>query len=251
MTTIGPRWVEPSLQTRIAAQVHAWEKMTAVRQPLAAEQNPFVTISRQFGCQALQLAQQLVEILNARQQPARRWIAYDRELLEKVAQELHLRREVVDCIDDRRRSEMTQLFDFLLNHSVDDALLFRKLAEVIRALALRGHTVIVGRGSYLITAGLKTGLHVRLVAPLGWRVDKVSAEWSLQTGEAWKLVKQRQKERDRFLRGYFVTNPDLPFLHDVVLDNSQFTVEQMTEIVFTTLSVRYGEAFASTSSLVA
>jgi hypothetical protein len=106
--------LKPSLDARIAAHVHAWEKIkTAPAHP--HETHPFITISREFGCEAWPLAQRLAEILNEKLRPAKPWVAYDRELLDKVARELQLRREIVESLAGRRRNEMSELFDTLLN----------------------------------------------------------------------------------------------------------------------------------------
>ena len=139
--------------------------------------DPFVTISREFGCEALPLAQHLVEILNRRIHPTIPWVAYDRELLDTVARELHLRREAVESLDDQRRDEMSEFFDTILNKRVEEAVVIHALAELIRSLATHGHAALVGRGSHLITRDLSTGLHVRLVAPREWlrQVDSIPA----------------------------------------------------------------------------
>src|SRR5258706_15026922 len=116
------------------------------------------------------------------------WIAYDQELLDKVSDELHLARYVVVALDGRRRNEMSEVFDTILNTRVNDAVVFRKLAEVMRSLAIHGHTILVGRGSYLITQDLRTGMHVRLVAPRDWRIQKVASDREITQHEAEKIV---------------------------------------------------------------
>ncbi|MGH8597145.1 MAG: AAA family ATPase, partial [Gammaproteobacteria bacterium] len=171
MSKLSHGWAGADLEAHIAAHVRAWEAAKSAGK-LAPETFPFITVSREFGCEALPLAQKLVELLNERCRPSIPWVAYDRELLDKVAKELHLHRDIVESLDGHRRDEMSELFDTILNKKVDDAVVFRKLSEVIRSIAIHGHAVIVGRGSALATQDLKTGMHVRLVAPHGWRVHK-------------------------------------------------------------------------------
>jgi cytidylate kinase len=241
MSKITHAWVEANLEQRIAAHVHAWEQAKSTGRPRPVETLPFITISREFGCEALPLAQRLVQILNERCRPSIPWVAYDREVLDRVAQELHLRREVVDALDGRRRNEMSELFDSVLNRKVDEALMFRKLAEVIRSLAAHGHAVLVGRGSHLVTQDLKTGLHIRLEAPRGWRVHRVMQDQRLSQREAEKFVEQYEKEREHFMRTFFVHDPKHPLYPDVTLDNSRFNLAQIAEIVFAALGARFGE----------
>jgi len=230
-----------NLDARISAYVQVWEQRVKAG-PRPLDKLPFVTLSRQFGCQALPLGSRLAEILNERLRPARPWAAYDREVLDRVAQELNLRREIVESLDNRRRDEMSELFDAVMNRKMDEAVMYRKMAEVIRSLATLGHAVLLGRGSYLLTQDLKNGLHVRLVAPLEWRIQNFATIHNLPLTGAKKIVEQGQKERDTFLRTIFVQNPAHPVLHDLAFDCSRFSVPQLAEVIFTALEARFGEA---------
>src|SRR5262249_28068042 len=127
MTRISQGWVGSDMEARIAAHVHAWEKIKPFGHTRRLETYPFVCISREFGCEALPLAQHLVELLNERCRPTIPWVSYDRELLDKVAQELHMQRDVLDMLDGQRRDEMSELFDNIINRKVADAVVVRKL----------------------------------------------------------------------------------------------------------------------------
>src|SRR2546422_1696775 len=187
MSTMSHGWAMASLEARIAAHIHAWEKAKERGQPIAVETYPFVTISREYGCEGSPLAVRLQEILNERCRPFFTWVAYEQEVLDKVADELHIARGLVESIDGRRRGEMSELFDTILNKRVDDGLVFRKIAEVVRSLAIHGHTILVGRGSYLITQDLRTGMHGRLVAPREGRIHKIAADRGMPNQEAEKI----------------------------------------------------------------
>ena len=234
-----------SLEARIAAHVHAWQQTRQSGKPRPPETLPFVTISREFGCDAADVAQQLVELLNKRCKPIHSWVGYDRELLDKVASELHLCRELLDALDERRRDEMSELFDTILNLKVDDALVFRKLAEVIRSLAVHGHSVLIGRGSYLLTQDLKTGTHVRLVAPRDFRIHAFAHRFDLLPQEAVKQVAKGEKERERYLQTICVRDPSHSHYHDLIIDRSRFNTTQIAEIICLALRQRFGDRLAS------
>lgn len=241
MSTISHGWALASLEARITAHVHAWEKAKDRGQPLAPETYPFVTISREFGCECSLLAQRLQEILNERCRPFFTWVAYDRELLDKVAGELHLSRGVIEAIDGHRRSEMSEVFDSILNQRPEDSVIVRKMAEVVRSLAIHGHTIIVGRGSHLITQDLRNGLHIRLVAPRDWRIQQAITDRGLSSEAAQRYIDQGERERQHYLKTFFAEDLAHPFHHDLVIDNSRFNLAQIAEIVFTALSARFGE----------
>jgi cytidylate kinase len=234
-------WASRSIEGRLGAHVRAWEAARTAGHSIPLEKHPFVTLSREFGCEAVPAAVRLAEILNERWHPILPWVAYDREVLDRVARELHLQREIVESMDDTRRGEMAELFDAILNRKVDETLLFRKLAEVVRSLAAHGHSVIVGRGGYLITHDLTAGLHVRLVAPHEWRVHKLAAERNLTVREAGKIVAEGERRRDNFMSTFFVQDPLRPFRYDLIIDNSRLNPAQAAETIYATLTARFGE----------
>jgi len=245
MTRISQGWVGSDVEARIAAHVHAWEKIKPLAGTRRLETYPFVCISREFGCEALPLSRQLVEVLNERCRPSIPWVSYDRELLDKVAQELNMQRAILDMLDGQRRSEMSELFDNIVNRKVADALVVRKLAEVIRTLAVHGHAVLVGRGSSLATHDLRNGMHVRLVAPRAWRVHTIATVRNLPLREAEKTVDEGEKQRLNYINTFFVLDPHQPFLPDLVIDNSRFNLRQICEIIFAALEARFGETLVS------
>ena len=234
-------WASRSVEGKLRTYVRAWEAAKSAGQPIPLGKHPFVTLSREFGCEAVPAARRLVEILNERWHPILPWVVCDREVLDQVARELHLQREIVESMDETRRSEMAELFDAILNHKVDETLLFRKLAEVVRSLAAHGHSVIVGRGGYPIAHDLAAGTHVRLVAPLEWRVHKVAAARNLTIREAEKIVAEGERRRDNFMRTFFVQDPLHPFRYDLIIDNSRFNLAQVSETIYATLTARFGE----------
>jgi cytidylate kinase len=245
MSTGSHGWVGANLEARISAHVHAWDKARETGHKFIPEHYPFITVSRQFGCDGRALASTLAGMLNERFRPSLAWVSYDQELLDRVANELHLRRAVVESLAERRRSEMVALFDSLLNSRAQDPVIIRKMAEVVRSLAEHGHCVLLGRGSHMLTQDLKTGLHIRLEAPFDWRVHNVASNRNISQDEAVKVVQQGQIERERYLRSFFAWDPTYPLYHDLVIDNSRFNLSQIAEIVFTALSVRFGEALIS------
>jgi cytidylate kinase len=241
MTKISHGWIGSDVDARISAHVHAWEKVRPLGIQRILETYPFVSISREFGCEALPLAQCLTELLNERCRPSIPWVAYDRELLDKVAEELHLRRDILESLDGKRRDEMSEMFDNIINRRVDDALVVRKLAEVIRSLAIHGHAVLVGRGSSLVAQDLRNGLHLRLVAPRGWRVSRIAADRNIPFKQAETIVDDGERQRQHYIATYFVLDPHNPFHYDLVVDNSRFNLVQIAEIVFAALGARFGQ----------
>ncbi len=234
------RWVKPPVAKRISAHIQAWEAAQRAEPPSPPENFPFVTISRQFGCQGAALGHRLAEILNERTRSPVPWVVYDHELLDKVAGELQLTREIIDSVDDRRRDEMSELFDAMIIKRVADAVVIRKLAEIVRSLALQGRVVLIGRGCYWTTRDLNMGLHVRLVAPTAWRVERFGRSRELSPAQAEKVVAEGQRQRQKYLQTFFAQDPGETIRHDLVIDNSRFRNDQMAQIVSAAVGARFG-----------
>ncbi len=234
-------WVRPDLDARLDAHVRAWHKPKHADSPRSPEFHQFITISRQYGCEGAALAHRLVDVLNERCRPSFAWVDYDHELLNKISTDPHLRGTVTEALDSRRREGTGKLFDTILNREADDAPEMRQLAEVVRSLAILGRAILLGRGSYLITQDLKTGLHVKLIAPLDWRALHVAATREVTHGEAKKIITDGERRREQYLRKHFVEHPEHVINPDLVIDNSRFNLVQIGEIVFTAVSARLGK----------
>ena len=241
MTKIPHLGARPDLEARLSAHVQTWKKLQQASPRHPSEVYSFITISRQYGCEGAMLAHRLVDVLNDRCHPSFPWVAYDHELLNKISQEPHLRSAVVEALDSRRRDQMSKLLNTILNKHADDALEMRKLAEVVRSLALHGRAILIGRGSYLITQDLKTGLHVKLIAPVDWRALKVASTRNVSQAEARKIVADGEKQRGNYLQTHFIQHPEHLITPDLTIDNSRFNLVQIAEIVFTALSARLGK----------
>jgi hypothetical protein len=245
MTKISQGWVGSDVEVRVGAHVRAWEQFKPLGSKQRLETYPFVSISREYGCEALLLSNQLVETLNERLNPSIPWIAYDRGLLDRVGRQPDLRRTLLDTLEERRRDRSNKLFDNIIVHDGPDSTAVRDLAEIIRALAVHGHSVLVGRGSSLVTQDLKNGLHIRLVAPRSWRIHAIASNRDMTFQEAEKIVTQGEKERRHYLETFFVIDPNHPYHHDLVIDNSRFNIKQIVEIVLTALNAWFGETLVS------
>jgi hypothetical protein len=73
------------------------------------EPGPYITISRQWGCDGIELGQILVSKLNQRDDE-QRWKLYQKELLKQLAEDTGLAEEI---LEKERKSKPSLLKDFL------------------------------------------------------------------------------------------------------------------------------------------
>ncbi|MEZ0268386.1 MAG: AAA family ATPase [Phycisphaerae bacterium] len=177
---------------------------------------PFVTISRQAGAGGRMLARRLVERLNQADPSSadRPWTCWDHELVERAAAEHHLSVAAIERLAGPPTPWLQQMFRGLAGaeHPADpdEAVVYHKVALTIRGLAAIGRCVIVGRGGVCATDDLPGGVHVRLVAPLAWRVAQMARVLHVSDREAAAAVARIDHDRQAFYRRYWPNKPFTP-----------------------------------------
>jgi cytidylate kinase len=206
-----------------------WERRRQAAQKIPAERavQPFtIAIAREAGSGATAIAQDIGRRLN--------WTVYDRDLVARIAQEMGLRANLLESLDERHtswRSEaMQQFLSSTATPYVSENSVVRHLAETILALGTHGECVIVGRGSAMILPE-ETTLRVRLVAPLKDRVARTAAVLNMDHAAAAKLVEQLDHERARYLREHFLKNPEDPRFFDMTLNTSRFSLNACADLI--------------------
>ena len=99
------------------------------------------------------------------------------------------------------------------------------LDHIAFSVARHGHTVILGRGSYAVLAGLPGILNVRLRAPFEWRVSRTMEEEGIDDrSEAQALVREGDKVRSSFVSSMYGLRWDSMEGFDLVLDSSRIGI---------------------------
>ncbi len=218
----------------ISAQSEAWRRRNLKekeKSEASAVQRPFITISRQFGCGAFPLAEKIADKLNEGGEKDYPWAVYDRDLVDRIAEDHRLSRELVESLGKKNRTELEESVLGLLSGFTPELKVYRSMVATIRALAMFGHAVIVGRGGAIVTRNLPGGLNVRLIAPFEWRVDRARGIFRMEKSEAAEYVRKMDFERESFLRKYFNADPDNPYNYQLILNNAAMEEEAMVKAV--------------------
>ena len=176
-----------------------------------------ITIEREFGCGAAQIAEKLAARLN--------WKLWDQLLTQEIARLANCRQSDVELHEERRDPLYRRLLKSFALGSYEgnlgvypietlDADSLAKLSErVVRQVADTGNCVIVGRGAQHFLQERKDTLRFFLYAPKEDKVRRLIAEGNIpQHAEA--LVDTVDRERAAFIRNYFhVEWPNLPIYH--------------------------------------
>jgi len=193
--------------------------------------NPIITISREHGCNAPKIANLLSRKLSE-QSPDKPWDWISKNIIAKAAKELKLSEELInDLTKYKERSfiEKTILF-FSNDFYPSDVKIKNTIAKLIYLTAQKGNVIIVGRASEYITRNFKNSLHIKLSAPLDWRIEKLSKKDKIHKSEARKILLEMDKRRRDF-KYFFDNNYDKSQYIDVNFNCSKLSCTEIAETI--------------------
>jgi cytidylate kinase len=198
----------------------------------AAAEMRAVTISRQAGCGALAVAQKLAEYLQARSKgDAARWTVFDRNLVETVLADHELPQRLAKFMPENWTSEITDALDELFGLHPPSWLLVRQTAETILRLAKLGNVILIGRGANIITARLNHVFHVRLVAPIEKRIQRIEETDLLDRKAAQAFIEAEDRGRRRYLRKFYRTAIEDPLLYHLNINTGLISYEEAARMI--------------------
>lgn len=200
---------------------------------------PFVTISRQAGAGGRTLAYALAAALERETEPLwRDWKIFDQELCRKVAEDETLRVSLESLLSEDYLTPMGDFMAQLVAGASPQEAVVRRVFKTIRTLACAGKAILVGRAGCLVTKGLPAGVHVRLVAPLEWRVRRVERQLGLVREEARREARRQDESRALLFRARFHRDIDDPLLYDAVFDAERACFDEIAAAVVALVKAR-------------
>ena len=218
------RWYLETQQRRAAE-----EEETEAAAPLPDK--PVVAVSRERGSGGTQIAQILAHALD--------YQLFHREIVDYVAEEARVRREVVESLDERRRSGVELWVEGVLGskllHSSD---YLKHLLRVVTAISQHGGIVIVGRGAGFIIPR-DSGFHLRVVASKQKRVENLIRWKSITPAEAVSSVESYDKHRRDFVKYFFNQDINDPGNYDLIINTDYIDPEEARDTVLAALRAKF------------
>jgi cytidylate kinase len=196
------------------------------------EHRPVICISRECGALGAHVGRMVAERLG--------FGFYAQEIVDEIAKQAHVRRKVVESLDERRRKGVSRWVDELVRvgrFTPSDYM--RNLSEVVLTLGRHGGSVIIGRGAFFILDARFT-LRVRCHAPLEWRIAQMAKRRNLTDGEARAMVLRIDTERVDFYRENFKVEVADPGHFDLHIDTAATTEQDCVAIVVDAFEARFG-----------
>ncbi len=196
---------------------------------------PVITISREYGCPGFTLGSRLAQTLSGRRLEngeTGEWTAVNKEIMIQAAQEVNLPPELVDKITHRKpRGIFAELFVSFSDHYTPSDLEVKKtVANIVRALAHQGRTIIVGRGGAILTRDVEESLHIKLYGSLKWRLEQVTSREKISQEEARRKIERIDQERT-YLRNFYAGESTTFNIFDAAFNCEYLSVEQIGEAV--------------------
>lgn len=214
----------PSITNRLSTWQDIQDHVTKAAAPRV---RPTITLSRQFGCEGFVLADALKSQLEALS--GEPWNVYDKTLLEAVAKE-----EGVELDTLKRLGETARSFEKLGITPPEyhaHAAAFRVLAERLVQFATVGNAIILGRGGAVLCQSLPNCFHVRIEAPLAWRVQSMAARLEMAEAEATQFVVSHGSAREEFMREQLRVDPHDRSFFNLTFNNAKSGVPAMAAAI--------------------
>jgi cytidylate kinase len=169
-----------------------------------------VTIEREFGCGAPDIASQLAHTLG--------WKVWDHLLTEEIARVANVDHSAVKRCDERMDSRLHRMAKTFWRGSYersaalgsqifDTDRMMSMMQEIMNGIASEGNAVIVGRGGPYFLRERADAYHVFLYAPRAEKIRRTMAEGHSEN-EAEEMVDSIDRERAAYIKHYF--NADWP-----------------------------------------
>jgi cytidylate kinase len=192
---------------------------------------PSVTLSRQTGCNTMVIASKLAEFLQARDPSPCGWTVFDKNLVEKILEEHSLPKRIAAFMPEGRVPAIQDMLEELLGLHPSATTLLRETIETVLHLATLGNVILVGRGAAVITHPLSNVFHVRLVAPLEQRAEKVMKQRQITREEALEFIKKEDRGYKLYLKDCFKADSEDHMLYDLVVNSARIPPDNVACVI--------------------
>jgi len=204
----------------------------AARAAVAVGLRRAVTISRQAGCGGIMVAEKLAIFLqqhSSAQSPT--WTVFDRDLMNKVLADHNLPAHLEKFLPEDRVSAIEDTLADIFGVRPTSQTLVQQTAETILKFAELGSVILVGRAGNIVTAKLPRVLHVRLVAPLDDRIERICRDDRKSPVEARKFCVEEESARARYVKTYYNADINDPLLYHLVINTSRVGCENTARLI--------------------
>jgi cytidylate kinase len=199
---------------------------------------PVVTISRAAGCSSGQLVNGLIDKLNENHKN-KKWELISKDILHQSAEELKMQPEKLKKIfEPTNRSLFDEVVQAFISGDYQlEKRMMKTVINVIHSFGLKGHKIIVGRAANIICSDISNSLHIKLDAPLNWKINRVEKSRNISKEEAIIFINQTEKNRENFRKA---VKSDYEHINvwDLTINQAAFTTNDIIDIIFNAMKLK-------------
>jgi len=185
---------------------------------------PIITISREMGSGGKPIANVVAKRLG------KKWRVYDQEIVDEIAKESKLEKQLIESIDERKLPLAEELIMEIFGRRLPNlSSYYRHLIKVLSLIGQRGYVVILGRGAnFLFPHALK----IRIICEMHQRIYWEMIHEKISEKEAIKRIERSDNERRDFVKILF--NHDIKKSHHydlVIRTGPNLSIEDASDII--------------------
>jgi len=203
-----------------------------------------ITISRQLGSGGAFLGQRLAEKM--------KMLYLDREIINKVAEEIGILTENLEWRDERIIPKWQSIINLIASAESGlyspaeyimppDKEIFKAESDIILKIANERSAVIIGRGSSYILRSHPKHVSIFLHADIEFRKQRVQELYGISTKETMKFIESTDKSRARYI--YELTGRDMndSRQYHLSIDTGVLGLEESENLIYDYLRTRFGD----------
>jgi cytidylate kinase len=170
-----------------------------------------ITISRQLGSLGEEVAEKVADRLGYR--------VVCRDLINQAAIQCGAPELALAWIDDLG----------LLNIKTtprDSQAFLLAIQEVMEKLADQGNIIIVGRAGQIILGNRSDVLHVKVIAPVSLRANRIAHQQNITIAAALAQVETSDHTKRNYLKRFYHARWDDPELYDLIINTARVNPDQ-------------------------
>lgn len=213
-----------------------FEQRFEKQNPKSAQSGPFITISRQTGCNGTGVAQDLVKALKAHNQS---WKYINKEVLEDSANQLKVNTAQIKYVFETRKKTHADevLAAFSNKYYKSDKVVRKTITEVLQHYAANGNVILVGRAGVATTQNLRNGIHLRLTAPYEWRLSALKKRKDFQDKDVAAFIKLHDQKKKMLIKDF--SKKDISeMVFDLTFNCATFSRSQLIELIISAMEKR-------------
>jgi cytidylate kinase len=214
-----------------------------------------ITVSREYGSDGRSVAQKAADLLG--------YLCMNKDLLVEVANEAQVPVSEAERFDERPEHPAMRVirkfltpghpeaitglseYEWCVTATVpeltsqtdsgfplpDEEAFVNITREVITRLAERDNVVLVGRGGQVLLRDQPATLHLRVIAPIDYRIQVVMEREDLESDVAAKRIRRMDEYRKRYLKRHYGIAWDTAENYHLTLNTGQTGIEGAASIV--------------------